>query len=98
MCSRHYQLTAAAAAWIALTAVAAAAPLATPEEMASGDVWITPDAPAPVPSQAAQSAPVSRQLPIGDFWPAEDGATRAAEAPAPPHDAFARERSATGVK
>jgi hypothetical protein len=80
----------AAAAWIAMTVIAAAAPIASEAETPTGDVWITPDAPASA-SQAAQAAPAYRQLPTGDFWPAEDATTRTADAPAPPRDAVARE-------
>jgi hypothetical protein len=74
----------AAAAWIAMTLIATAGPIASEIETPTGDVWITPEAPAAPPSQTAQRAPAHRPLPTGDFWPAEDGATRAADAPALP--------------
>jgi len=93
MSSRYLKLVAAAAAWLAMTAIAATEPKATPVDTPTGDVWITPDAPRPVPSQAAQNAPARRALPTGDFWPAESGTTRAADAPAPPKDAVASEES-----
>jgi hypothetical protein len=35
-------------------------------------------------------------LPSGDFWPADEGATRIADTPAPPKDALAREEAAAG--
>jgi hypothetical protein len=89
----------AAAAWIALTLVASAAPLASEVESPTGDVWITPQTPNAAPAQTAQRALLQRQLPTGDFWPAEDDATRAADAPAlplPRDQSAARENDATG--
>ncbi|HEV2956573.1 MAG TPA: hypothetical protein VGX95_10685 [Xanthobacteraceae bacterium] len=79
-----------------MTVIASAGPL-TAETVPNGDVWIT-DAPSPSPPRAAQNAPARWPLPVGDFWPADDGATRTADAPAPPKDAVAREASGTGVK
>jgi len=88
----------AAAAWIAMTLIAAAGPITSETDTQTGDVWITPEAPAASPSQTAQRAPAQRSLPIGDFWPAEDGATRAADAPALPRgQSAAREDGATGA-
>jgi hypothetical protein len=95
MSTRHLKL-AAAAAWIATAAIAAAQPMPTAADTPTGDVWVTPDAPTPLPAQTAQRTPVYRQLPTGDFWPAEGDATRAADAPAPPRDALAREESGSG--
>jgi hypothetical protein len=92
MSSRYLKLAAAAAAWLALTALATAEP-APSADTPTGDVWVTRDAPRPLPPQAAQITPARRPLPTGDFWPAEDGATRTADAPAPPKDAVAREES-----
>jgi hypothetical protein len=86
----------AAAAWIAMTLVAAAGPITSQTETPTGDVWITPDAPTPSASHTAQAAPVYRQLPTGDFWPAEDATTRTANIPALPRDALAREGTASG--
>jgi len=76
----------ATAAWIAMTLVASAGPLTREAEIPTGDVWITPEAPHPAPAQTARRTPVQRPMPTGDFWPADDDATRTAEAPAPPHD------------
>jgi hypothetical protein len=80
--SRHSKIAAAAAACIATTLVAAAEPPARQVDMPTRDVWVTLDG--PFPAQAAQNTPSHRQLPIGDFWPADDALTRAADAPAPP--------------
>lgn len=74
----------AAAAWIAMTLIATAGPIASNTDAPTGDVWITPEAPSPTPT--AQQNLAHRPLPTGDFWPAEDDTTRAADAPAPPHD------------
>jgi hypothetical protein len=57
---------------------------------------VTPDAPRASPPVAAQNAPGRRVLPTGDFWPADEGATRIADTPAPPKDALAREEAAPG--
>jgi hypothetical protein len=95
MSSRQLKLAAAAAAWLAVTAFAAAEPGA-PADTPTGDVWVMPDAPRPLPPQAAQIAPAHRSLPTGDFWPADDGAIRTTDAPAPPKGAMAREESGTG--
>jgi len=76
----------AAAAWIAMTLVASTAPLASEVEIPTGDVWITPQAPSVAPAQTARRTPGQRPLPTGDFWPADDEATRVAEAPALPRD------------
>jgi hypothetical protein len=76
----------AAAAWIAMSLVASAAPVTSEVEIPTGDVWITPQAPSVAPAQTARRTPVPRQLPTGDFWPAEEEATRSAEAPALPRD------------
>ena len=84
------KLAPAAAAWIAMTLVAAAGPITSEAETPTGDVWITPDAPTSA-SHAAQAAPVYRQLPTGDFWPAEDATTRTADAPALSRGALVRE-------
>jgi hypothetical protein len=92
-----FKVSPAAAAWIAMTLIASAGPLTSEADVPTGDVWITPDAPRASPPQAAQNAPVYRQLPTGDFWPAEAGAIRSADAPAPAKDALAREDSATGA-
>jgi hypothetical protein len=81
----------AAAAWIAMTVIAAAAPIASEAETPTGDGQISPDAASRSRAHAAQRAPLYRQLPTGDFWPAEDATTRTADAPAPPRDAVARE-------
>ena len=86
MFSWPLKISPAAAAWLAMTVIASAAPLASEAAPPTGDVWITPEAPAAAPSQTAQHAPARRPLPTGDFWPAEDGATRAADAPALPRD------------
>lgn len=59
-------------------------PIASNTDAPTGDVWITPEAPSPTPT--AQQNLAHRPLPTGDFWPAEDDPTRAADAPAPPHD------------
>jgi hypothetical protein len=90
----HFKLAAAAAACIATAAIAAAQPVPTAADAPTGDVWVTPAAPIPFAAQA-QRTPVYRQLPTGDFWPADD-AIRAADTPALPRDALAREESATG--
>jgi hypothetical protein len=95
MSSRQLNLAAAAVAWLVVTAFAAAEP-GTPADTPTGDVWVTPDAPRPLPPQAAQIAPARRSLPTGDFWPADDGAIRTADAPAPPKGAIAREESGIG--
>ena len=84
MSSWSLKIAPAAAAWIAMTLIATTGPIASEVETPTGDVWITPDAPAAAPSQTAQQNPAQRQLPTGDFWPADDGATRAADAPALP--------------
>lgn len=96
MSSAHATIAAAAAAWIAMTFPAAAEPPARQADIPSGDVWVTPDAPRVVPSQAARNEPDYRQLPTGDFWPAEETVTRAAETPAPPLKKSAWEEVATG--
>ena len=95
MSTRNLKLAAAAAAWIAMAAIAAAQPMPTATDTPTGDVWVTPDTPTPLTAQA-QRTPVYRQLPTGDFWPAEGDAIRAADAPAPPRDALAREEGSTG--
>jgi hypothetical protein len=74
----------AAAAWMAMAALAAAEPPRTSADMPTGDVWVTQDAPRPLPPQAAQNIAADRPLPTGDVWPAEESLTRAADAPAPP--------------
>jgi hypothetical protein len=89
------KLAAAAAAWLMATALAAAEPV-TSADTPTGDVWVTPGAARPLPPQAAQNTPIRRPLPTGDFWPTDDGATRTADAPAPPKDAVAREESGAG--
>jgi hypothetical protein len=95
----HLKLAPAAAAWIAMTLVAAAGPITSQAETPTGDVWITPDSPNPAAAHAAQAAPIYRQLPTGDFWPAENVTTRTADAPSLPRDALAREGTASvGVK
>ena len=66
----------AAAAWIAMTLVASAAPLASEAETPTGDVWITPHAPSTAPSQTAQRTPLQQPLPTGDFWAAEGDSSR----------------------
>jgi hypothetical protein len=86
-----------AAAWIAMTLVASAAPLTTDVEIPTGDVWITPQAPGATPPQIAQRAPAQRALPTGDFWPADDDTTVAA-APAPPRDQSASRQEVAGRK
>ena len=98
MSPRRIKLTAAAAAWLAMAVFAAAGPAIT-ADTPTGDVWITHDAPGPLPSQAAQNAPLRQPLPTGDFWPAEDGVTRTGDAPAPPKDALVQEEAAaSGMK
>jgi hypothetical protein len=81
-----------------MTVAAAAEPVATPVDMPTGDVWMTPNAPSPLPRGAVgQAGSVNAQLPIGDVWPAEGGMTRAAQDPAPPQEqAAGREEIATG--
>jgi len=96
MSPRYLKPATAAGAWLVMAALAAAQPATSATDTPTGDVWVTPDAPRPLPAQAAQNAPARRPLPTGDFWPAEDGATRTADAPAPPKDALAREESGTG--
>jgi hypothetical protein len=90
MCLRRLKLAATVAAWLATAALAAAEP-ATTADTPTGDVWVTQDAPRPLPPQAAQNAPLRRLLPTGDFWPVDDGATRTADAPVPLKDASALE-------
>ena len=97
MSSRHSAIAAAAAAWIATTFVAAAEPAARQADMPTGDVWVVPNAPGPSPAQAAQNTPAYQQLPTGDFWPADDAVTRAANVPAPPPARSAREDVASGL-
>ena len=97
MSSRHSTIAAAAAACIATTLIAAAEPPARQADMPTGDVWVTPDTPGAFPAQAAQNTPAHRQLPIGDFWPAGDAVTRAADVPAPPPARSAREDVASGL-
>jgi len=80
-----FKLAPTAAAWIATTLVASAAPLTSDVDIPTGDVWIT-QAPRAAPAQTAWRTPVQPPFPTGDFWPAEDEATRAAEAPALPRD------------
>ena len=91
------RITPAAAAWIAMTVVASAGPLTSEADAPTGDVWITPDVPRPSLPLATQNTPV-RQLPTGDFWPADDSAIRTADTPAPARGAMAREGVAGGVK
>jgi hypothetical protein len=79
-----------------MTFPAAAEPAGRQADIPSGDVWVTPDAPRAVPPQAARNEPDYRQLPTGDFWPAEETVTRAAETPAPQPKRSAREEVATG--
>jgi hypothetical protein len=87
----------AAAAWIAMTLVASAAPLTREAETPTGDVWITQSPNAAAPPQTARRTPVERALPTGDFWPAEDDGTRAADAPTLARDqSAAREDEGTG--
>ena len=90
MCAWSPKITPAAAAWIAMTVIALAGPLTSEADVPAGDVWITPDAPRPPLPQGAQNTPV-RQLPTGDFWPADDATIRAADTPAPPRGALAHE-------
>jgi hypothetical protein len=98
MSSWPLKIAAAAAAWIAISLVASAAPLTNEVETPTGDVWITQASSVP-PTQTARRAPLQRQSPTGDFWPAEDDATRAAEAPAPRDQSAAREDEGTvGLK
>lgn len=75
-----------AAACVAMTLVTSAASLASDLDIPTGDVWVTQQAPNVAPVQTARRAPVQRPLPTGDFWPADEDATRAAEAPALPRD------------
>jgi len=95
MSSSRLTLPAVAAGWLAITTLVAAEP-ATIADMPTGDVWVTPDATLASPPVAAQNAPGRRVLPTGDFWPADEGATRIANTPAPPKDALAREEAAAG--
>lgn len=98
MSSRYATIAAAAAAWTAMTVIAAAEPPAERADMPTGDVWVMPDAPGYSPAQAAQNTPVHRLLPTGDFWPADDAVTRAADVPAPPQPTkSAREDATTGA-
>jgi hypothetical protein len=92
--------TIAAAAWVASTLIAAAEPPAGRADMPTGDVWVTPDTPGYAPAQAAQNMPIHRQLPTGDFWPADAAVTRAADVAVPPQPTkSAREDVATdGIK
>ena len=94
MSSWSLKIAPAAAAWIAMTLIATAGPLASEINTPTGDVWITPEAPAATPAQTAQQNPAHRQLPTGDFWPADDGATRAADVPALPRDQSASREDA----
>jgi len=97
MSSWFLKIAPAAAAWIAMTLIASAGPIASETDTPTGDVWITPEAPIASPAQTAQRAPLHRSLPTGDFWPTDDGATRAADAPALPRDqSAAREATTTG--
>lgn len=89
------KVAAAAAACLATAAFATAAPV-TPADTPTGDVWVTHVSPTPAPAQAAQNAPSRGALPTGDFWPADEGATRTADTPSPPQDAVAYEEGATG--
>jgi hypothetical protein len=96
MSARHRTIGFAALGWVALAALAAAQPAAGPADVPTGDVWITSERSA-FPHGASQAASVDAQLPIGDVWLAEDGMTRAAKAPAPPHEqAEGREEIAAG--
>ena len=100
MSLQQLRIAAAAAVWMALTALAAAEPETTWVDMPTGDVWVTQDAPRPLPPQVAQKAPADRPLPSGDVWLAEESLTRAAEAPASPrtHSATREEIAAESVK
>jgi hypothetical protein len=77
-----------------MTVAAAAEPVATPVDMPTGDVWMTPNAPSPFPPGAGQAGSVNPQLPIGDVWLAEGGTTRGAQNP--PQQAAGREEIAAG--
>jgi hypothetical protein len=81
-----------------MTACAAAEPVATPVDMPTGDVWMTPVEPSPLPRGAiGQAGSVNAQLPTGDVWPAEGGMTRAAQDHAPAQEqAAGREDIAAG--
>jgi hypothetical protein len=93
----HLKIPSAAAVWIAMTLLASAGPLTSEVDIPTGDVWITPEAPHPAPAQTARRTTVQRPMPTGDFWPADDDATRTAETPALPRDQSAsREDVATG--
>jgi hypothetical protein len=97
MSSRHHGIASVAAAWLTMTAVAAAEPAVTPADVPTGDVWMTPGASASLPPGTGQAGSVNAQLPIGDVWLADDGVSRAAEAPAPPQrETSAREEIAAG--
>ena len=97
MCAWSAKITPAAAVWIAMTVVASAGPLTRDAAGPTGDVWITPDAPWPSLPQAAQNTPV-RQLPTGDFWPADDSAIRTADTPAAPKGALAEGTTGGDIK
>jgi hypothetical protein len=97
MSSWRLTLAAVAAGWLAITSLVAAEPATTPY-MPTGDVWVTQEVLRPLPAQAAQNARGRRVLPTGDFWPADEGATRIADTPAPPKDALAREDATAATK
>jgi hypothetical protein len=78
-----------------MTAAAAAEPAATPVDMPTGDVWMTPGASALLPPGTSEGGSANAQLPIGDVWPAEGGTTRAAQNP-PQEQAAGREEIAAG--
>jgi hypothetical protein len=94
MSSRRLTLAAVAAGWLATVPLVAVQTVTA--DTPTGDVWVTQEALRPLPAQAAQNAPGRRVLPTGDFWPADGGATRTADTPAPPKDALAREEAAAG--
>jgi hypothetical protein len=97
MSSRHHRIASIAAAWLTMTAVAAAEPVLTPADMPTGDVWMTPGAAAPLPPGTSEGASANALPPIGDVWLADDGVSRAAEAPVPPpRETSAREEIAAG--
>lgn len=95
--SRCLKLAATTVAWLAMATFAATEPATSPDAP-SGDVWITPDAPYPPPPQAAQNSPLRPSLPSGDFWPAAEGGTRTADAPAPAPDTKAKREEVAGTK
>lgn len=95
MSSWHCRMGSAALAWIAMTALAVAQPVAAPADVPTGDVWIAPGALGPFLRGDAQASSATPRPPTGDVWPAADGVTSTARTPAP-RDAAVPEEVATG--